>query len=331
MQADYSVELGRDDPALELPWTAQAPAVELSCSSQAPAIELPCSSQTPAVELPWSSQVPAMRYYDLKKHPEIIAQLPEVVAYPELGAFLTRINAPGFPLQTAKCDAWSSRDILPEEEIFGAEYKFVSYVDLVFTDREHQSSFEKYEELARNLCRLLQRVPDLPASVEFVIRRCYYHDEGESDRGEGRGSSKGEGGGDEGWRGSSEGEGGRDEGWCGSGKGEGGGDEGWRGSGKDRGLEGEHSSESDRGEQDILRDEGECGQSKSCAEGSLRRYDKDMLRATDDLDARDSRSGFYLTAYASGFGNSIDEAAKRWAITLTLVRHALVQTATTRP
>jgi hypothetical protein len=55
MHADFSVELGRDDAALELPW---------------------------------SSADPALRFYDLKKHPELLQQIPEAVAYPELGAFL---------------------------------------------------------------------------------------------------------------------------------------------------------------------------------------------------------------------------------------------------
>ena len=75
MQADFTVELGSDDPALELPWTSPDPHV---------------------------------RYYDLKVHPELVQQIPEVVAHPELGSFLSRINAHGFPLATAKCDVWSS-------------------------------------------------------------------------------------------------------------------------------------------------------------------------------------------------------------------------------
>ena len=142
MQADYSVELGRDDPALELPW---------------------------------SSADPAICYLDLKSYPELIHRIPEAVSYPALREFLVRINAPDFHMLTAKCDARHSRDILPEEEIFGAEYKFVSYIDLVFTSHEAQTSFEKYEDLADDICQLLKRVPELPAAVDLVIRRCYYH------------------------------------------------------------------------------------------------------------------------------------------------------------
>jgi hypothetical protein len=141
MLSDYSVELGPDDPALELPW---------------------------------SSGDPAVRYYDVKRHPELLHEIPETSALPELAAFLSRINAPEFPLETAKCDAWASREILPEEDVFNAEHKFVSYVDLVFCDQTARLAFDKHEELAENLCKLLKHAPGIAATVEFTIRRCYY-------------------------------------------------------------------------------------------------------------------------------------------------------------
>ena len=143
MQADFSVELGREDPALEVPWTSADPQV---------------------------------RYYDLKNHPELVQQIPEAVVHPELGSFLLRINAPAFPLATAKCDTWSSEEVAPEEEIFG-DRKFVSYVDLVFVKDADRCSFEKHEALAKDLCRLLGRAPEIAATVEFVIRHCYYGQE----------------------------------------------------------------------------------------------------------------------------------------------------------
>jgi hypothetical protein len=142
MHADFSVELGHDDPVLELPW---------------------------------ASDDGSIRYYDLKKYPELIQQIPEAVVYPEISAFLVRVNAPDSSLETAKCDAWLSQEIAPEEEIFGADRKFVSYIDIVFVDETARSSFEKHEEFAEELCRLLSRAPDIGATVELVIRRCYYH------------------------------------------------------------------------------------------------------------------------------------------------------------
>src|SRR5215471_13625822 len=101
MQADYVLELGREDPALELPWTSPTPS---------------------------PGEAGGSRYYDLKRHPDLVLQIPEAARSPELSAFLTRINAATFPLQTAKCDTWYSQEILPEEEIFAATGKFASYI-----------------------------------------------------------------------------------------------------------------------------------------------------------------------------------------------------------
>lgn len=148
MQAAYSAELGREDPALEVPWR---------------------------------SEDGTSQYYDLKRHPDLVLQIPEAAGSPELNAFLNRINAAAFPLQTAKCDTWYSREISAEEEIFGAAGKFISYIDLVFEADEPRLSLEKHEALAKSLCGLLQRAPEMAATVELVIRRCYYHSQGYPD------------------------------------------------------------------------------------------------------------------------------------------------------
>ena len=150
MQAEFSVELGGDAPALEIPWRSADPEV---------------------------------RYYDLKTHPELAQRIPEAQAYPELGLFLVRINAAGFPLATAKCDAWSSTEVDSEEEIFG-DRKFVSYVDLVFVDEGDRCSFEKHEAFAKELCRLLSHAPEIAATVELVIRHSYCHQEKYESEGE---------------------------------------------------------------------------------------------------------------------------------------------------
>lgn len=145
MQADYSVELGSGDPALEMPWRAEDGSV---------------------------------RYYNLKLHPDLVLNIPEARDYPELSAFLSRVNASGFPLETAKCDAWPGRELAVEEEIFGATCKFVSYVDLLFSDDDLRFSLEKHQALAEEVCNLLKRAPEMAAAAEFVVRHCHYHSDG---------------------------------------------------------------------------------------------------------------------------------------------------------
>jgi hypothetical protein len=142
VEADFAVELGADDETLEFPWLASAD---------------------------------GPRYYDLKHHPELLAQVEEAQRVPELGEFLAAMNATSGILETAKCDGWTSSEIGAEEEIFGAACKFGSYVDLLFSAEELRFSFPAHEQLVQRLTQLLKRVPEIPAAAEFLIRRCYFH------------------------------------------------------------------------------------------------------------------------------------------------------------
>lgn len=141
MYADYSVELGRDDPALELPW----------CSPDG-----------------------RWRYHDLKSDLSLIDSIVEAVEFPELRGVLLRLNADDFPLQTAKCDVWKTRELSPEEEIFEAEWKQGCYIDLLFSSDDKRFDFLLHEQFAIAICRLLSRAPDISAAAEFFIRRCHY-------------------------------------------------------------------------------------------------------------------------------------------------------------
>ncbi len=144
MQADFAVELGADDETLEMPWAAEAG---------------------------------GPRYYDVKRHPELLVKLAEAQSSQEMRQFLRAVNAPAGALETAKCDLWSSTEINAEEEIFGATHKFGSYIDLLFSETTSRFSFAQHEQLAKMLAGLLKQAPEIPATAEFLIRRCYYHDE----------------------------------------------------------------------------------------------------------------------------------------------------------
>lgn len=317
MHADFSVELGRDDAALELPW---------------------------------SSADEAVRFYDLKKNPELLRQIPEAVACPELGAFLTRINAAEFPLATAKCDMWQSREVSPEEEIYG-DRKFVSYIDLVFEDKAARCSFEKHEAFAKTLCRLLGQAPEIPAAVEVVIRRCYFHGEGtlgEITAGEVGAAGEvevaemaGDVGGGEVEKIDGEvitSETATDEG----------GD-----AAEARGDDKRSSGAADGGDRAETNDEQQSGaankegvdratasvrprQQADIGERSVADIDGEQTAGGLDEIAEDEHvvlndpgavSGFYFTAYVSGFGDSDHEPRLRWQIALALLQNALVQLA----
>jgi hypothetical protein len=150
MQADFSVELGTEDDCLELPWSGEGG---------------------------------GPRYYDLKRQPELLLNVRETLDNRELGEFLAATNSTSSILETSKCDTWMSEELNEEELIYGARCKFASYVDLVSSERasgeKHgesgdQVEFKRYEDLARSVCGLLRRAPEISAAAEFVIRRCHY-------------------------------------------------------------------------------------------------------------------------------------------------------------
>jgi hypothetical protein len=151
MDADFSIELAREDPVLDLPW--QDPAGKLA-------------------------------YVDLKRHPELMARIEEAEKFPELGEFLRVMNSARSMVETAKCDAWATTELGPEEEVYDASHKFVSYVDVVFSNIDvRQSSLREsslreslpaHEQFARKLVELLRRVPETPSAAEVCVRRCYF-------------------------------------------------------------------------------------------------------------------------------------------------------------
>jgi hypothetical protein len=109
--------------------------------------------------------------------------VPEAVQYPELGQFLRALNSEDSVFETAKCDVWLSDELSEAKDIYEAECKLGSYVDVLFSDTEPEArfSFFRYEDLARSLVNLVEHAPEIPASAEFIVRRCFYHSSGARD------------------------------------------------------------------------------------------------------------------------------------------------------
>jgi hypothetical protein len=141
MDADFSIELGREDPVLDFPWKDSAG---------------------------------TLAYVDLKRHPELMARIEEAEQFSELGEFLRALNSARSRVETAKCEAWSTSQLSREEEIYEAAHKFASYVDVVFSDIEARLSLSVHEQFARKLIELLRRTPETPSAAEVCVRRCYF-------------------------------------------------------------------------------------------------------------------------------------------------------------
>jgi hypothetical protein len=141
MDADFSIELGADDPVLDFPWTDPSG---------------------------------KFAFVDLKRHPESLAQIEEAQTFPELNEFLRTLNSPRTLMETAKCDAWATTELAPEEEIYNTSHKFASYVDVVFCETDARLSRQRHEQFAKKLVELLRRAPELPSSAEACVRRCFF-------------------------------------------------------------------------------------------------------------------------------------------------------------
>lgn len=148
MQAGWEVELGPDDDTLALPWRDESS---------------------------------GLSYIDLKLQPELLSQIEEARTFAELAEFLTGVNSQATVFKTAKCDIWATTEMNAEDEIFGAAWKFGSYIDILFSVIAAQTSFSAHEKLVKQLTILLRKVPEIPASADFVVRRCYLESEPQTD------------------------------------------------------------------------------------------------------------------------------------------------------
>ncbi len=147
MDADFSVELGREDPVLDFPWI---------------------------------DPDGKFAYFDLKHRPELLAGVEEARQFPELGEFLRAVNSNLSAVESAKCDAWATDELSTEEEFIGATQKFASYADLLFSRNDQRESFPSHERFAKQLVELLKQTPETPSAAEVCVRRGYYAEKGKT-------------------------------------------------------------------------------------------------------------------------------------------------------
>jgi len=140
MDSDFSIELGADDPVLDFPWTD--PSGKLS-------------------------------YFDVKRHPDLIAKIEEAQRFFELADFLKAVNSSRSAVESAKCDVWSTGRG-PEEALNHPAHEVASYIDLVFSEDGRRRSYETHKAFAEQWAALLRRAPDIAASAEICVRRCYF-------------------------------------------------------------------------------------------------------------------------------------------------------------
>jgi hypothetical protein len=161
MEADYSIELGPEAPALELPW--EDPEGRWNY--------LELRGAATAAEPDWQRNLQCR-----------IDCIPEARPLPALRHFLLAANSPLSAWKTAKCSVWPDAADAAEND-FNAGFTLNSYIDLALADEYAglRDDLHTHERLAAALAESLAENRTVHAIAEVVVRRCYFHDESSED------------------------------------------------------------------------------------------------------------------------------------------------------
>lgn len=135
-----------------------------------------CGADDPVLVVPWADPG-GLHFVDLRENPYDLDQIAEAEQHPALMQALRALNATRSPVFTAKCDAWAMDD----EELEGLRIElgvnelegtagFMSYIDLIWRERQLFVSFHQQEQRLLRLARLLDPLDSPCAMVEAVLR-----------------------------------------------------------------------------------------------------------------------------------------------------------------
>lgn len=153
MEADWSVEMGWDDPVIAVPW-------QMADSGA--------------------------RFVDLRDQPDLIGEIEEAIHRPSLWRVLETLNGAGSAVSTAKCGVWSRENRLAADENeldpgeFDADQEEArwiagSYIDLLPLGPAQEISFASGEHWVRELAGRSRRIPLGCGRSDFVLRRASLH------------------------------------------------------------------------------------------------------------------------------------------------------------
>jgi hypothetical protein len=126
---------------------------------------------SPTLVVPWASDDGTLAFIDLAQNPSLLDEIPET-RDPALRRALAALNAADLPWATAKCDLWTTQELDEEEELFGADWKHASYLDIYLRNPEGQMDFATAEQQMRKWVQHLRRIPVEPASAAIILRAC---------------------------------------------------------------------------------------------------------------------------------------------------------------
>lgn len=132
--------------------------------------EFEIGGDAPVIDAAWDG------YVDLRSHPNRVREIAETQQLPRLADTLVRLNAPGSPLATSKCDVWQpdvfdayELDARPEE----AKQALACYVDLLPRSGQEWAVPERVADCCRAWTARLQAVSLSSCRADFIVRRAW--------------------------------------------------------------------------------------------------------------------------------------------------------------
>jgi len=138
--------------------------------------ELELGGGAPVIDACWAGLV------DLRVSPQCVVEIEETRALPGLAEALVRMNAPGSPVWTAKCDVWVVEEPVDPFELDAAPedaaHAVACYIDLLPRSPQPWNTPEGAAEACRALAARLRAVALQACRVDLVVRQARIAPEG---------------------------------------------------------------------------------------------------------------------------------------------------------
>ena len=133
--------------------------------------EFQIGAESPVIDACWSG------FVDLHMHPERAENLPEAAEFPAMAHALVRLNAPGSPVWTSKCDFFPALDTAEFDAIEmdgspqDAAHAAACYIDLLPASGAIRADFKQAGEDCERTCAALHGIALSCCRADLVIRR----------------------------------------------------------------------------------------------------------------------------------------------------------------
>lgn len=135
--------------------------------------EFEIGGEAPVIEAWWPG------FFDLRRSPADVVEIPEAREIPILGDVLIRLNATHSPVWTSKCGVWANNDgeLFDADEFDaapgGTAHTRGCYVDLLPRNKEQWPSTDAIAAVCKSWIIGLRSLPQRSCRADLIIRRAF--------------------------------------------------------------------------------------------------------------------------------------------------------------